>query len=49
MFVPLNPLPHIVPRPFPVPTGNHEFVSVSMSLLLFCFIHYFVVIFRFHI
>ena len=39
--------PYTAHPPFPLPTGNHQFVSVR--LLLFCFIHQFVVFFRFHI
>lgn len=42
----LIPYP-ILPSTFPVPTDNHCFFSLC-HLLLFCYTHYFVVVFIFH-
>ena len=36
--------PYIAPPSFPLPTCYHQFVSVSLSL--FCYIHYLVLFFR---
>ena len=48
-FVALNPIPLSCPFPFLLPTGNTSLFSVSVSLFLFCYIHWFVLFFRFHI
>ena len=42
----LVPYPFIAPPLFSPPTGNHSLFSISLSLPLFCYIHYFVVLFQ---
>ena len=46
----LLPYPYFSPPFFLLPTGNqYFFFPISVSLFLFCYIHQFVLIFRFHI
>ena len=44
----LNPISLLFPSPLP-PMGNHSLFSISVSQFLFCYIHSFVLFFRFQV